>query len=233
VLKEFKQNLVSTMMNQKKIFTQAGLFLLGGLIFLAPNNSYLQDNDTPDILINEDSTDTQADEEIAESDVETDSLAADTLVVLIGNVDNGMNLFQGKTRFENHGPSCVTCHNVTNDQVIPGGLFAKDLTDVYERLGEGLSSWLMAPPFPAMATSYVNNPLTERERVDLTAFFKYANETKADQSSNNGYYLFCLGSGFGLLVILFLIQLLWGKRKRKMVKADIFNRQIKAWDAKF
>lgn len=145
----------------------------------------------------------------------------------------GMDLFQGNESFVMGGPSCVTCHNVTNDKMIPGGLFAKDLTDVYDRLGEGLTGWLGAPPFPAMAASYNNNPLTEEERTNLTAFFKYSNEVKETQATNTGYSYFMMGSGIGLVVILLLIQILWSTRKRKMVKEDIFKRQNKAWDAKF
>ena len=36
----------------------------------------------------------------------------------------------------------------------------------------------------------------------------------------------------GLVVILVLVSLLWMKRKRQMVKKDIFARQGGAWDAK-
>lgn len=154
-------------------------------------------------------------------------------VVLTAQAEMGMAYFQGSERFENGGPSCITCHNVTNDEVIPGGLFAKDLTDVYDRLGEGITGWLGAPPFPAMAASYNSNPLTEEERMNLTAFFKYTTETKESQTADNGY-IFMLGAGLvGLACILVLVQVLWGHRKKKMVKNEIFARQNKAWDAKF
>lgn len=165
-------------------------------------------------------------------DVNTSEEASEE-ITLTPQAEAGMAYFQGGEPFENGGPSCVTCHNVTNDDVIPGGLFAKDLTDVYERLGEGLTGWLGAPPFPAMASSYNSNPLTEEERANLTAFFKYANGIKDSQEANNGYSLFVFGGGIGLVCLLGLIQLLWGKRKRKMVKQDIFLRQKKAVDAKF
>lgn len=144
----------------------------------------------------------------------------------------GRAYFEGSKRFANGGASCISCHNVTNDAVMPGGLLAKDLTDVYERLGEGLTAWLGAPPFPAMVSTYQNHPLTEQERMSLTAFLKDAYETRASQKAKTGYDLFLLGGGAGLLGILILISLLWMKRKRQMVKKDIFARQSKAWDAK-
>ena len=145
----------------------------------------------------------------------------------------GMDLFQGKKKFEMGGPSCITCHNVSANKMYPGGLYAKDLTDVYDRLGEGITGWLMAPPFPAMSASYGNKPLTETERVNLTAFFKYATENKDSQTNSNGYFLFFLGGGLGVIILLGVIQVLWFKRKKAMVKEDIFSRQQKAWDAKF
>ena len=161
-------------------------------------------------------------------------------IVLSPQAELGMSYFQGGERFENGGPACVTCHNVNNDGVIPGGLFAKDLTDVYERLGEGITGWLGAPPFPAMADSYSNNPLTEEERMSLTAFFKYALDSKDSQENGGGFlwldggqtYMIIFG-GAGLVGLLIMVQILWSNRKKKMVKKDIFARQSKAWDAKF
>ncbi|MBD3637572.1 MAG: cytochrome c [Crocinitomicaceae bacterium] len=177
------------------------------------------------------------DETTNETAVVADETATvEETVILIPDAENGKALFQGEERFAEGGPACVTCHNVNAEGVIPGGLFAKDLTDVYERLGDGLIGWLMAPPFPAMASSYTDNPLTEQERVDLTAFFKETLENKNDSEAAtvaNGNELFYFGGGFGLLVILGLIQILWMKRKRRMTKQAIFKRQSKAWDAKF
>ncbi len=145
----------------------------------------------------------------------------------------GMKLYEGSTPFKNGGPACISCHNVTNNSIIAGGTFAKDLTNVYERMGEGITGWLSAPPFPAMASSYQNNPLTEIEKSSLTAFFKHADEVSNEQQINTGYTYQLVGGGIVLFCLLMLINLLWMKRKKKMVKQDIFNRQIKAQDAKF
>lgn len=190
-------------MNLKNIFTQARWLLLGSCFCITTLH--------------------------AEA-VET---TADTPEVITPNAKIGQALFEGSQPFENGGPSCIVCHNVTHSALIPGGLFAKDLTDVYERLGEGLSGWLMAPPFKPMAASYNNTPLTTSERTHLTAFFKVAYETKDDQEKNSGYTLFLIGGGAGVIGLLLLIQLLWMNRKKKMVKQDIFSRQKRAADAKF
>jgi len=200
-------------MNHKKTFNRISLLFFGTVLCLSPLRA-------------------EENESTEEATVEE--------VVLTPQAEIGMAYFEGKQRFENGGPSCVSCHNVTTKGVMPGGLFAKDLTDVYARLGEGITGWLGAPPFPAMAASYNNNPLTEEERMNLTAFFKYTLDSKDTQKT--GFTLLgfdkqqvkmAIYGLIGLGIILVLIQVLWSHRKRKMVKNEIFARQNKAWDAKF
>ena len=145
----------------------------------------------------------------------------------------GKKYFEGSARFQNGGPSCISCHSVKNEQVAKGGLLAKDLTDVYSRMGEGISAWLSAPSFPPMAASYQNHPLSENERTKLTAFLKYTDDVKVTQKHVDSGSLMMLFAGLGGLAgILILISLIWFKQKRKMVKQEIFDRQSKAWDAK-
>lgn len=145
----------------------------------------------------------------------------------------GRALFSGSARFVNGGPSCITCHNVTNDEIIPGGLLAKDLTKVYERMGHaGITGIVSAPPFPAMTNSYGENPLTEDEMHQLAAFFKQANDVAEQQTANAGYGMMIKGGVGGLIVILILISILWSQRKKQMVKEEIFKRQLKGNDSK-
>ncbi len=144
----------------------------------------------------------------------------------------GKQYFEGTRSLSKGGPSCISCHSVTHDKVAKGGFLAKDLTDVYTRLGEGISAWLSAPPFPAMASSYQNNPLTEKERNSLQAFFAYTNEVKSFHQPDLGYDIMLIGGLSGLIGILVLINVLWFVRKRNMVKKEIFARQSRAWDAK-
>jgi cytochrome c2 len=148
------------------------------------------------------------------------------------DVESGAKLFSGSQRFENKGPSCVVCHNVTNNAVIPGGLLAKDLTEVFGRMGHaGIGGILSAPPFPAMAESYSNNPLTETEIFQLTAFFKDANENIGSQKIDNGYQILAIGGGAGLIILFLAINMIWLKRKKEQTKKDIFARQIKGNDS--
>jgi hypothetical protein len=151
-------------------------------------------------------------------------------------VQKGMDLFQGKMAFENGGPSCISCHNVSNENVAPGGGFAMDLTDYYSRegsLGANVGAWLAAPSPPAMFVTYETKPLTETERMYLTEFLAYADANKPDELSSKGQYLMLMGGGGGFILLLGCITLLWRNRKKKMVKEAIFNRQSRALDAKF
>ena len=150
------------------------------------------------------------------------------------DITSGLHLFEGSKRLENGGVSCITCHNVQHKDLIAGGLLAKDLTKVYERLGgAGLNGILSAPPFPAMASSYQNHPLTEKEIYQLSAFFN-------DAAVNNVYqpqrvyndHLLLYGGGVAFLVIASIILLVYIERKRKCVKEDIYKRQIKAATSK-
>ena len=217
-------------MNRTRIIRRIGILLSAQILFLSPFAVNAQDDTIENNVIEDTLLAAEGLDSLTGDGAEDTTVVA---VALVGDVERGKAYFQGGRSFYNGGPTCVACHNVTHEGVMPGGLFAKDLTDVYSRLGEGLVSWLGAPPFPAMASTYNNNPLTEQEKVDLTAFFKYANETKDTQVATSGVDYFFIGGGLGLACLLVLIQLLWSKRKKKMVKSDIFARQNKAWDAKF
>lgn len=142
----------------------------------------------------------------------------------------GIMLFSGEHRLENGGPSCITCHNVQHGDLIAGGLLAKDLTKVYERLGAaGINGMLSAPPFPAMAASYKDNPLTEKEIFQLSAFFNDAavNTIYQPQRAYNDNLLL-YGGGVAFIIIASIILVVFIERKRKCVKEDIYKRQIKA-----
>jgi mono/diheme cytochrome c family protein len=148
------------------------------------------------------------------------------------DIEIGKQLYAGTKNFKNGGPLCISCHNVTNDNILPGGLLAKDLTNVYERLGDaGIVGILNAPPFPAMANSYGDKQLTEDEVRQLTAFFKYANDVSDTQTKNNGFTLFAGGGIAGLFLILILISILWSNRKKESTKKTIFGRQLKGNDS--
>ena len=145
------------------------------------------------------------------------------------DIEAGLRLYSGENRFNENGPSCLSCHHINNNELISGGLIAKDLTNVYQRMGHvGLAGILGAPPFPAMATAYKNSALDSVEIFQLTAFLKHANEVSPDQEVKSGDNFFILGGGGGLLVLLIIISLLWHKRLGAPVKHEIFARQTKS-----
>ncbi len=143
-------------------------------------------------------------------------------------VQSGAALFDGSKKFENGGPSCVSCHNVNTDRITSGGLLAKDLTKVYTRMGDaGLSGIIGAPPFPAMASAYSNNKLTEEEVADVKAFLQDVDANSGNQSVVTNNEIFLAYGPVGLIVWLILVYLFWTNRKKESVKKEIFDRQIK------
>ena len=139
----------------------------------------------------------------------------------------GQNLFQGTMRLTNGGPTCNSCHDVTNDAVIGGGILARELTTVFSRLGgPGVRAILGSPPFPVMQRAYQDTPLTDEEVAALVGFLERADEEQAlHQPRDYGIKLF--GAGVvGVIILLGLYSLLWRSRLRGSVYQDIYDRQI-------
>ncbi len=141
----------------------------------------------------------------------------------------GQNLFQGTTRFTNGGATCNSCHEVTNDAVIGGGVLAAELTTVFSRLGgPGVRAILGSPPFPVMQRAYADKPLTDEEVAALVGFLERADEEQAlHQPRDYGIKLF--GAGLlGAAILLGLYTVMWRGRKRGSVNQSIYDRQIKS-----
>ncbi len=145
------------------------------------------------------------------------------------NIQAGKNLFEGRARLANGGPTCNSCHHVKNDAVMAGGALAKDLTDAFTRLGEaGVKAILGNPPFPAMKQAYQNRPLSEAEIFDLAAFLQHADQVRDSQQAKD-YRSQLLFSGLGgALVLLLLFGGVWTRSKRGSVNRKIYERQIKS-----
>ena len=141
----------------------------------------------------------------------------------------GQQLFSGNKRFENNGPSCISCHNVRAPDIISGGSLAIDLTGVYSRISDqGVSAILKAPPFPAMASAYESKKLDEDEIFALKAFLRNTkNEYSEIKPYSYGSRLFLVGV-VGVIIFLGVISVVWGNRKKYAVNKDIFDRQIKS-----
>jgi cytochrome c2 len=144
----------------------------------------------------------------------------------------GQNLFEGTARLEKSGPSCVTCHHIKNDAIIGGGVLAKELTDVFTRLGgTGVRAVLNSTPFPVMQAAYKGKPLSEQEIFALLAFLEDAGAKHLFQHPKD-YGTGLLLSGFiGAAVLLVLYSLIWLARKKDSVNQKIFDRQVKStWE---
>ncbi|TAL62314.1 MAG: cytochrome c [Bacteroidetes bacterium] len=152
-----------------------------------------------------------------------------SLTATAEQIEVGKNLFTGSNAFINGGASCISCHNVNYNGVIPGGLLAKDLTSVHSRMGgdAGLMAILNAPPFPAMTQAYNGKPITEQEIAALAAFLYKVDKDTANQivSAMDPLLYGGVTGAFGLFV---LIYLLWIVRKKNTVKKDIYERQVKS-----
>ncbi len=139
----------------------------------------------------------------------------------------GQDLFQGTKRLTNGGPTCNSCHDVTNDAVIGGGILARELTTVFSRLGgPGVRAILGSPPFPVMQRAYQDTPLTDEEVAALVGFLERADAEQAlHQPRDYGIKLF--GAGVvGVIILLGLYSLMWRGRSRGSVNQDIYDRQI-------
>jgi cytochrome c2 len=143
--------------------------------------------------------------------------------------DAGARLFTGETRFANGAVACIACHSVS-DPAVPfgGGRLAVDLTGIFGQLGAGgINAMLSSPAFPPMIAAYGNHPLTSAEIADLIAFLQRASaQSSAATPSNRSSEILLGGGAVGLVLFLFLLNLVWRERKTEHTKRDIHARQI-------
>lgn len=141
----------------------------------------------------------------------------------------GQDLFQGKIRFTNSGPTCNSCHDVIHDAVIGGGVLAAELTTVFSRLGgPGVRAIIGSPPFPVMQRAYLNKALTDEEVAALVGFLQQADAEQAlHQPRDYGIKLFVAGVA-GTVILLGLYSLIWRRRTTGSVNQSIYDRQIKS-----
>ena len=141
----------------------------------------------------------------------------------------GQNLFQGTVRLANGGPTCNSCHDVTHDAVIGGGVLAIELTTVFSRLGgPGVRAIIGSPPFPVMQRAYQDKPLTDDEVAALVGFLERADAEQAlHQPRDYGIKLFLAGLA-GAVILLGVYSMMWNGRLRGSVNQEIFDRQVKS-----
>lgn len=149
--------------------------------------------------------------------------ATDEQVVLGGE------LFQGKARLANGGPSCMSCHDVRSEGIVGGGSLAIELTDAVTRLTlPGVGAVLRNPPFPVMQRAYTERPLTDPEVEALVGFLHSADAEQELYQARAYGMQFLLAGVVGAVVLLVLYTLIWRRRLKGTVYQTIFDRQVKS-----
>ncbi len=139
----------------------------------------------------------------------------------------GLQYFTGKKKFENSGTPCIACHNVVKDNLISGGLLAKDLTSAFSRLSaSGVNSIISSPPFPIMKTAFNDKPLTKNEKYYLLAFLKHSDFVAKSLQPENHNVRFLSTGIVGVIFLFGIFGLVWFTRKKDCVKKEIFKRQL-------
>ncbi len=145
------------------------------------------------------------------------------------DITSGRRLFTGGKRFSEGGASCVSCHVANHPKIgFGGGKLARDLTDSYSRMQDGIKAITASPPFPSMAMAYRDHPLMDEEVFQVAAFLKQTSETKSAESAPSSLLYFALGGVGGFGVVLLLLNFVWSKRKILSTKHAVYERQIKS-----
>ncbi len=144
-------------------------------------------------------------------------------------IQRGQDLFEGKVRFANAGPSCNACHHVTSDALLGGGVLASELTLVFSRMGkQGVSAILGSSPFPVMQAAYAGKGFSDTEISALVGFLQHADQEHARQLPKEwGWRMFSAGVG-GVIVLVGIFSLAGRRRKKGCVNQDIYDRQVRS-----
>ena len=131
----------------------------------------------------------------------------------LDDIARGERLFLGTEPLSGGAPGCMACHTVAGvGGLVGGGQLAKDLTNVFARLGdESLGAALANPAFPTMDKVFADRPLTAEEAFSLRAFLYDANRgTGRRDDSINVLLVAVLGTG----AVLLGLNAAWARRMR-------------------
>ncbi len=143
--------------------------------------------------------------------------------------EKGAKLFDGRMSFQNGGPTCTSCHNVNSYAVTGGGSLAKDISDVYDRIGnDGIKGVLSGLPFPAMKNAFEKHPITDAEAEAVAAFLRQVSMDNKQVQPFNYASLLVWGGIPGVIILLGIYSFIWYNRKKKTVNQKIYSRQIKS-----
>ncbi len=135
--------------------------------------------------------------------------------VASGSPSNGEKFFTGITRFQNGGPPCLACHNISGLPFPGGGTVGPDLTGIASKFGTGMDATLATLPFPTMKPIFGKRPLAAAERQDLEAYFR----TESGPAGPNRAFKIALPALGGLILLIALIWAAWKGRLTTIRKA--------------
>ncbi len=122
----------------------------------------------------------------------------------------GRQLYTGALAMTNGGSPCIACHALTGFGSAGAASYGPNLSALYTDYSkEGVMGVLESLAFPSMEAIFASRPLTEQERLDLSAFFAQAAEQKAPPATSLAGPIL-LG-----VVIVFAIVALMGLRRFK------------------
>ena len=143
---------------------------------------------------------------------------------LIGNSASGRDLFIGKKSFENGGISCISCHTLNDEAAYYAGSLAKDLTKSYTTMQRaGIESVLQFLSFPAMSDSYKNNPFTDTEIADLSAYMQEVSEKQPGKKVANFGFRFLLYGFIFFIILIAFFEVFWKNKKPNSVKEHLLR----------
>lgn len=135
-------------------------------------------------------------------------------------IQKGRELFTGVSKFENGGPSCVSCHSSGHeDGIFGGGTLGPNLVHSYPNyMDKGLNKVIGKISFPTMIEVYAKAKITDQENYYLRSYLFDENkkrdpETEAKHGS--GAKKFALFGVSGTFVALLGIDFVWRRRRKK------------------
>ncbi len=141
----------------------------------------------------------------------------------------GQRIFQGEESLANGGPSCISCHDVTADAIIGGGILAPELTTVFGRLGgDWVRVVLGSHPFPVMQQAYKDHPFQEDEVTAIVGFLESVSATQRNHMPKDTGIMLAISGVVGVIILLLFYSFVWGRRRRGSVNQAIYDRQVKS-----
>ncbi len=86
------------------------------------------------------------------------------------DLTRGKQFFEGRLRFAQGGPSCLSCHSASGAGFAGGGRLGPLLNAAPGKYGKNLAAAIENPAFPSMQGAFGQRPLTPEEAFQVAAF---------------------------------------------------------------